>query len=347
MRIAQVAPLTESVPPKLYGGTERVVAYLTDELVEQGHEVTLFASGDSQTRATLVPCVEQAQRLAGGCRDHVAAHLLMVEHVIKQAANFDLIHFHLTNLHFPALRRCPTAHATTLHGRLDLPELVPLFDEFSEVPVVSISNAQRRPLPNARWCGTIHHGLPPREFRFQKAGEYLAFLGRVSPEKGVDSAIAIAKACGWPLRIAAKVDPADQSYFEQEIRPLLQHPLIDFIGEISEGDKSEFLGGAKALLFPIDWPEPFGLVMIEALACGTPVVAFRRGSVPEILEDGVTAFIVDDLEQAVAATRRVGELSRLACRRSFERRFSARRMASDYVRLYRRLIADTSSNLVA
>jgi glycosyltransferase involved in cell wall biosynthesis len=348
MRIAQVAPLSESVPPKLYGGTERVVAYLTDELVRQGHDVTLFASGDSRTSATLVPACPKALRLSGDCKDFLAPHLLMVEQVAKRAHEFDVIHFHVAQLHYPVCRRLSVAHVTTLHGRLDLPELVPLYEEFGDIPVVSISDAQRRPLPHAHWVATVHHGLPAAELPFHpRPGEYLAFLGRVSPEKRVDRAIAIAKACGWPLRIAAKVDLADSVYFDREIRPLLDHPLVDFIGEIGEADKGEFLGRAKALLFPIDWPEPFGLVMIEALACGTPVVAFRGGSVPEILENGVTAFLVDDLDEAIAATCHVGALSRAACREAFERRFTAARMASMYVDRYRTLVKGAATNMVA
>jgi glycosyltransferase involved in cell wall biosynthesis len=347
LRIAQVAPLSESVPPKLYGGTERVVAYLTDELVRQGHDVTLFASGDSQTSARLIPAAPQALRL-GGCRDFLAPHLVMLEEVARLAHEFDLIHFHIGLAHYPLARRMPVVHLTTLHGRLDLPELVPLYDEYFDMPVVSISQAQRIPVPHARWIGTIHHGLPVDELQFGHGdGEYLAFLGRISPEKRVDRAIAIAKACGWPIRIAAKVDPADEVYFECEVRPLLDDPLVDFIGEIGEGDKSDFLGRAKALLFPIDWPEPFGLVMIEALACGTPVIAFRHGSVPEVLEDGLTGFIVDHLDDAIAATRRVDELSRPVCRSEFERRFTVAQMASAYTRLYGSLVAQTSSNLVA
>jgi glycosyltransferase involved in cell wall biosynthesis len=334
LKIAQVAPLSESVPPKLYGGTERVVAYLTDELVRQGHDVTLFASGDSQTSARLIAACPNALRL-GGCREYLAPHLIMLEEVLRYAHEFDVIHFHIGLAHYPLARRLPIVHLTTLHGRLDLPELVPLYDEYDDVPVVSISQSQRSPLPRARWVATVHHGLPPDELKFNdREGEYLAFLGRISPEKRVDRAIAIAKACGWPIRIAAKVDPADEVYFECEVKPLLDDPLVEFIGEIGERQKSDFLGRAKALLFPIDWPEPFGLVVIESLACGTPVIGFRNGSVPEILEDGVTGFIVDDMDAAVAATRRVRELSRKVCRREFERRFTVERMGSAYTRLY-------------
>ena len=324
-----------------------MVAYLTDELVRQGHDVTLFASGDSQTSARLVAAAPDALRLSG-CREFLAPHLVMLEEVARHAHEFDVVHFHIGLAHYPLARRLPIVQLTTLHGRLDLPELVPLYDEYFDMPVVSISQAQRQPIPHARWIGTIHHGLPPNELQFCGGeGEYLAFLGRISPEKRVDRAIAIAKACGWPIRIAAKVDPADEIYFDCDIRPLLDDPLVEYIGEIGEDQKSDFLGRAKALLFPIDWPEPFGLVMIEALACGTPVVAFRNGSVPEILDDGRTGFLVDSLDEAIAATRRVGELSRAACRREFERRFTVAHMALAYTRLYRSLLAHASSNRVA
>jgi glycosyltransferase involved in cell wall biosynthesis len=348
MRIAQVAPLSESVPPKLYGGTERVVSFLTDELVRQGHQVTLFASGDSHTHAELVPVCAQAQRLAGGFRDVLADHLLMVEQVARRAHEFDIVHFHIAQLHFPVARRLQTSHVTTLHGRLDLPELIPFYREFSDIPVVSISDAQRGPLPHARWIGTVYHGLPLDLFDYRpEPGRYLAFLGRISPEKRVDRAIAIARGCGWPLRIAAKVDPADQRYFETEIRPLLDDPLVEFIGEIDERQKKQFLGEALALLFPIDWPEPFGLVMIEALACGVPIVAFRNGSVPEIITHGMNGFIVDNLDHAVAVTRHIDRLDRRACRASFEQRFAVTRMAADYVRLYDETIRRPQADLVA
>jgi glycosyltransferase involved in cell wall biosynthesis len=348
MRIAQVAPLCERVPPKLYGGTERVVAFLTDELVRQGHDVTLFASGDSQTLARLAPACERAQRLDGGRLDMLAEHILMVERVARQASEFDLIHFHLANLHFPVARRLRTPHVTTLHGRLDLPELVPLYREFSDLPMISISDAQRTPLLDAGWIGTVYHGLPLDLLRFQpRAGRYLAFLGRISPEKRVDRAIAIATAAGWRLRIAAKVDDADRIYFERDIRPLLDHPLVEFVGEIDETEKSDFLGGAYALLFPIDWPEPFGLVQIEALACGTPVVAIRGGSVAEIIDDGVTGFIVETVEQAIDAVRALDRIDRHTCREVFERRFSVTRMALDYVRMYELAAGAVTSDLVA
>jgi glycosyltransferase involved in cell wall biosynthesis len=347
MRIAQVSPLYESVPPKLYGGTERVVSYLTDELVRLGHQVTLFASGDSRTSAALVPVCREALRLGGTVMDHLAPHLLMIEKVLQRAREFDLIHFHIPEIQFLALRRLPSvAHVTTLHGRLDLDELRPLFREYADMPVVSISDAQRRPLREAGWIATIHHGLPVEMFSFQSApGRYLAFLGRISPEKRVDRAIAIAKACQQPLRIAAKVDPADRDYFADEIAPLLDHPLVEFVGEIADDQKNEFLGGAKALLFPIDWPEPFGLVMIEALACGVPVVAFSGGSVPEIIDDGVTGFVVETVEEAIDAVRGIDRIDRRTCRRTFERRFDARRMASDYVDVYQQLVATRSGRV--
>ena len=348
MRIAQVAPLVESVPPKLYGGTERVVSFLTEELVRLGHQVTLFASADSRTTATLLPMCPEALRLRGSCVDQVAMHVMMLERVVARAHEFDVIHFHTSQLHYPVMRRLPhVRHVTTLHGRLDMEELLPLYDEFSDVPVVSISDAQRSPLPDAGWVATVHHGLPPGLFSLcPTSGTYLAFLGRISPEKRVDRAIAIATASGLPLKIAAKVDPVDQTYFDRTIAPLLANPLVEFIGEISERHKNAFLGQAKALLFPIDWPEPFGLVMIEAMACGLPVIAFPGGSVCEIIDDGVTGFIVDTIEDAVDAVRRLDTIDRRTCRQTFERRFTARRMASQYVDVFRKLIA-TRSGLVA
>ncbi|HXF64993.1 MAG TPA: glycosyltransferase family 4 protein [Caldilineaceae bacterium] len=341
MRIAQVSPLYESVPPKLYGGTERVVSYLTEELVRQGHEVTLFASGDSITQACLVSPCPRSLRLDAGCIDQLAHHILMLEQVYQQAKNFDIIHFHIDYLHFPLSRRYGITHLTTLHGRLDLPDLVPLYQEFREMPVVSVSNAQRQPLSWANWQGTVYHGLPLDLYTFRaQPGEYLAFLGRIAPEKRVDRAIEVAKRVGMPLKIAAKVDRVDQEYFQEQIKPLLDHPLIEYVGEVDEKEKDEFLGNAYALLFPIDWPEPFGLVMIEALACGTPVIAYERGSVPEVLEDRRTGFIVNDLEEAVQAVGRVDQIDRGECRRVFEERFSAPRMAQDYVALYRRLLGE-------
>jgi glycosyltransferase involved in cell wall biosynthesis len=342
MKIAQVAPLYESVPPKFYGGTERVVSYLTDELVQQGHEVILFASGDSVTRAKLVPVSRRALRLEGPhVVDPIAHHVRMLEMVHRQLHDFDLVHFHIDYLHFPLVTRYPVAALTTLHGRLDIPDLIPLFQEFPNVNVVSISNTQRKPLSWANWRGTVHHGLPIGLYRFQeKPGSYLAFLGRISPEKRVDRAIEIAQRTGVELKIAAKVDAVDRDYFETKIRPLLDDPLIEFIGEIGEAEKNEFLGNALAVLFPIDWPEPFGLVMIEAMACGTPTIAYRNGSVPEVLENKKTGFIVDSLQDAVNAVDRIPLLSRRTCREVFERRFSASRMACDYLAIYKAILSD-------
>jgi len=339
MRIAQVAPLIESVPPKLYGGTERVVAYLTEALIDMGHEVTLFASGDSNTRARLVSTCPRALRLDPAVRDPLPHTLLLIERVRQMADEFDILHFHVDLLHFPTFRGYKHRSVTTLHGRLDLPDLLPFAREFDDMPVVSISDAQRTPLPFMNWVATVPHGLPKDLLTFQPKPEgYLAFLGRISPEKGPERAIRIARRAGLPLKIAAKVDRADQAYYETVVRPMLRQPGIEFLGEIREAEKSEFLGNAVALLFPVDWPEPFGLVMIEAMACGTPVIAFRRGSVPEVLDDGVTGLIVDDEAQAVRAIERAQRLDRRAIRAVFERRFTAERMAADYVSVYRRLL---------
>ena len=341
MKIAQIAPLYESVPPSYYGGTERVVSYLTEELVRQGHEVTLFASGDSVTSARLVPCCERSLRLDKTSVDPLPHHLLMLERVYRMAAEFDVLHFHIDYLHFPLSRRYGSAQVTTLHGRLDIPDLVPLYREFRDMPVISISDAQRKPLPWINWKGAVHHGLPVDLLPFSpKGGDYLAFLGRISPEKGVEAAIAIARSSGIKLKIAAKVDKADLHFYENEIRPLLDGPLVEYIGEIGEGEKKEFLGGALALLFPINWEEPFGLVMVESMACGTPVIAFPRGSVPEVIRDGVCGFPVRDIEGAVQAVARVGSLSRARCRSHFEEYFVQARMATDYVAIYRKLISE-------
>lgn len=338
MRIAQVAPLYESVPPRLYGGTERVVSYLTEELVRQGHDVTLFASGDSLTSAELVPVSPRALRLDPRCVDPYAHQMLLLEAVTKRADEFDLIHYHIDYHHFPLSRRSQTPQLTTLHGRLDIPDLMPVFREFAEMPVVSISESQRAPLPHANWLATVYHGLPLDLYRFHpKPGEYLAFLGRISPEKRVDRAIEIARRLGIPLKIAAKVDRADAEYFAAEIKPLLDDPLVEFVGEITDEEKSDFLGGACALLFPIDWPEPFGLTLIESMACGTPVIGFRRGSVPEVIDDGLTGFVVEDCAQAVMAFEQIGRLDRRTIRRTFEKRFSVGRMAEDYLRIYKEL----------
>ena len=343
MRIAQVAPLYESVPPKLYGGTERVVHYITEELVAQGHEVTLFASGDSLTSATLVAPCDRALRLdSRNGTDPFAALTLMAEQVAQRAERdeFDIIHLHTDHIMWPLVRRLRTPQVNTFHGRLDLRGLAPLVAEFADAPVVSISNSQRLPLPQADWRATVPHGLP--EDLYQPGtgrGGYLAFLGRISPEKRPDRAIEIATRAGIPLRIAAKVDAADQEYFDQTIAPLLSNPYVDYVGEISDHEKGKFLGDAAALMFPIDWPEPFGLAMIEALACGTPVVAFRCGSVPEVLRHGVTGFIVDDVEEAVRAVNSLHLLSRADCRAEFDARFTARRMVTNYVDVFERIIA--------
>jgi glycosyltransferase involved in cell wall biosynthesis len=340
MRIAQVAPLTEAVPPKLYGGTERVVHWLTEELVALGNDVTLFASGDSQTSAKLDATWPRALRLDGSVRDPNALHMVMLERVRQKCDDeeYDFLHFHLDYYPFSLFHRQPTPFVTTLHGRLDLPEHQPVFTTFSSVPVISISNAQRRPVPQANFVRTIYHGLPEKLLMPQDVKpSYLAVLGRIAPEKGVDRAIKIAIRCGIPLKIAAKVDRADQEYYDEVIRPLMNHPLIEYIGEISDREKSEFLSGAIALLLPLDWPEPFGLVMIESMACGTPVIAYNRGSVAEIVDDGLTGYIVEDETSAVAAVGLISNLKREAIRKQFEARFTARRMALDYLATYRSL----------
>lgn len=338
MKIAQIAPLYEAVPPKLYGGTERIVHYLTEELVSLGHDVTLFASGDSITKARLVAHVPEALRLNKACEDTLAPHIVQLQDVIEQAEEFDVIHFHTDYIHFPFTRKLPVAHLTTLHGKLNIPELQLVYNKFPDQPVISISDRQRKPLPQANWIGTVYHGLP---VDLHKAGTgkggYLAFLGRISPEKGLDVAISTAKAAGIKLKIAAKIDKADKDYFEEHIKPLLDHPLIEFIGEINEKEKTAFLGNALAMLFLINWDEPFGLVMIEAMACGTPVIAFGRGSVPEIIEHEKSGFIVENETQAIEAVKLAGRLSRKKVRESFEQRFTARRMALDYVAIYQRL----------
>jgi glycosyltransferase involved in cell wall biosynthesis len=340
MRIAQVSPLYESVPPKLYGGTERVVSFLTEALVDLGHEVTLFASADSVTRATLVPCAPRALRLDDSCRDPLARHLAMLEQVFDRAGEFDVLHLHLDYLSFPYTRRCRVPHVATMHNRLDVADLEPLFQTFADVPIVSISDAQQAPLPFANWCATVYHGLPLDLYRFRpRADRYLAFLGRLSPEKRVDRAVAIARRLDLPLKVAAKIDDKDRGYFEREVKPLFADPRVEFVGEIGESEKGDFLGRAAALLFPVDWPEPFGLVMIEAMACGTPVVAFRCGSIPEVMRDGVSGYVVDTLDGAVEATALALELPRKRCRAYFEARFAAARMANDYLAVYERLLA--------
>ncbi|CAN7157180.1 glycosyltransferase family 4 protein [Trinickia sp. LjRoot230] len=342
MRIAQIAPLYEAVPPKFYGGTERVVSYLTEALVELGHDVTLFASGDSVTSATLEAAWPRALRLDPSIRDPLAPHMLLLEQVRRVASDFDVLHFHLDYLPFALFAGAEAPSVTTLHGRLDLPELQPVFDTFSDSRVISISESQRAPLPQANWLGTVYHGLPERLLTPQPhcEPEYLAFLGRICPEKRVDTAIRIAAMSGLPLKIAAKVDKVDRDYFKAEIEPLLDHANVEFIGEIDEKRKPEFLSRAKALLFPIDWCEPFGLVMIEAMACGTPVIAFNRGSVPEVIDHAVTGYIVEDVQGAVAALQRLDELSREEIRAQFERRFTAQAMAREYVNKYTALIEE-------
>ncbi len=341
MRIAQVAPLFESVPPARYGGTERVVSYLTEELVRQGHEVTLFASGDSQTRAELIPGCSRALWRDPGCRESAPHHLVMLESVFRELRRFDGVHFHCDWLHFPLLRRHPWPSVTTLHGRMNPPDVEALLREYPEVPLVSISDDQRRPVPWANWRATVHHGLPRDLHTFrERPSDYLLFLGRISPEKRVDRAIEIALRAEMPLKVAAKVYPEEVAYFEREIRPLMRRAgrRVEYLGEVGGRDKDELLGGAQALLFPIDWAEPFGLVMIEAMACGTPVIAFRNGSVPEVITDGVTGFVVESVEEAVAAVGRVAGLDRRVCRRAFEEQFDAATMARRYLQVYGQVV---------
>jgi glycosyltransferase involved in cell wall biosynthesis len=340
MKIAQISPLMESVPPRLYGGSERIVSYLTDELVRQGHDVTLFASGDSVSSANLVRCVPMALRLDANVKDPIPYYMLMLDRVREMADEFDILHFHIDQFHFPLFR--PIAHrtVTTLHGRQDLHDLKPLYVGFSDMPLVSISNSQRKPIVNANFAATVYHGLPAQTLKpnYKPTGDYVAFLGRISPEKRPDRAIRIAQALGLRIKIAAKIDKVDKAYFREHIASLFNLPGVEYIGEIDERSKSEFLGEADALLFPIDWPEPFGLSMIEAMACGTPVLAFRCGSVPEIIDPGVTGQIVDSMDEAIRVMPQVLALDRRAVRQKFEQRFSASRMAKDYVQVYRSLI---------
>jgi glycosyltransferase involved in cell wall biosynthesis len=348
MNIAQVAPLYESVPPKYYGGTELVVSHLTEELVRQGHHVTLFASGDAVTQARLVAPCPHALRLDDQCVDRLAHHMVLLDQVFQQASAFDLIHFHIDYMHFPLSARQHTPHVTTLHGRLDIPDLVSVYRTFPTMPVVSISDSQRAPLPWLNWQGTVYHGLPEDRYTFQATpGTYLAFLGRISPEKGVEQAMAIAQRVGMPLKIAAKIDQADRAYFQEVVQPLIEASRVELVGELEHSGKEAFLGQAYAVLFPIAWPEPFGLVMIEALACGTPVIAYRRGSVPEVLEDGVTGWIVEGCEEAVQAVERVSTLSRTRCRQVFEERFSASRMTQDYLKIYQQVLEGEHGRAVA
>jgi len=342
MKIAQIAPLVESVPPKLYGGTERVVSWLTEELVRQGHDVTLFASGDSITNAELDPVVPRALRLDGQMHNSVWYNLLMLERVAQRAHAFDMLHFHIDFFQFPVFRDITHRTLTTLHGRLDLPEIQPLYRVFNRAPLVSISNSQRAPMPPVNWRGTVYHGLPADQFHLiEKPKEYLAFLGRISPEKNPVGAIQIAERAGLPLKIAAKVDAVDKVYYDNVVAPLIaESPHVEFIGEINEAQKQLFLGNARALLFPIDWPEPFGIVMIEAMACGTPVIAFNRGSVPEVIEDGRSGFIVTNVEEAVAAVDRIDALSRKTVRACFDLRYCSAVMAARYVDIYTALLTD-------
>jgi len=342
MRIAQVAPLWESVPPKRYGGTERIVSYLTEELVRRGHDVTLFASGDSITTARLEPICEYALRLHRGIFNRDAPMTMLMEHALGRPGAFDIIHSHLDFLGFPLARRNPVPTVTTFHGRLDLPELQPVFREYAEMPMVSISDAQREPMSWANWHATVYHGLPGDLYTFHpNRGGYLAFLGRLAPEKRPEHAVELAKRAGIPLRIAAKVDPVDREYFHSEIEPLLSHPLVEYLGEITDAEKDSFLGQAMALVCPYDWPEPFGLVLIEALACGTPVLAYRRGSIPEIIEDGITGFVCDGLDGMARAIKRIPEIDRHRCRWAFEHTFSVERMARDYLQVYEQVLSST------
>ena len=340
MKIAQIAPLIESVPPRFYGGSERVVSYLTEELVSQGHDVTLFASGDSITAASLVPCCTQALRLDAAVSDVVPYYMLMLDKVRSRTADFDVLHFHIDHFHFPVFRHLPIPTLTTLHGRQDRRDCLPFFAGFKDMPLVSISDAQRVPLPHANFFATIHHGIPLslHEASYRPKGGYVAFMGRISPEKGPDDAIRIATSLGVPLKIAAKVDKVDEAYFREVVEPMLSAEGVEFIGEISEKEKGPFLRDAVALLFPICWPEPFGLVMIEAMSCGTPILAYRAGSVPEIIDEGVTGMIVDNIDQARIALVQVAALDRRKVRSRFEERFTARRMAKEYVRVYRALV---------
>jgi glycosyltransferase involved in cell wall biosynthesis len=341
MKIAQIAPLFESCPPKLYGGTERIVSYLTEELVQQGHQVTLFASGDSHTQARLVRCSDTALRLNPSVKDHIPYHVMMLDAVRKQADDFDVLHFHIDLLHFPIIRNIADRTITTLHGRLDLPDLKPFYAAFPEIPLVSVSREQRRPLAHPiNWVGNVYHGLPRDllPFTANPKGDYLAFLGRISPEKRPDRAIEIASRAGMKLKVAAKIDGADRAYWDETIAPMIAaHPNVEYIGEINEAQKPDFLGNARALLFPIDWPEPFGLVMIEAMACGTPVIAFRCGSVLEVVNSGTSGFIVGTLEEAVEALHKLDTLDRHEVRETFEKCFTAERMAQDYLLVYRGL----------
>ena len=345
MRIAQIAPLWESVPPVLYGGTERVVSFITEELVRQGHEVTLFASGDSTTSSRLVPMCPEALRLSKVITNYDAPMVSLLEEAFSSAGEFNVLHSHLEFLPFPLARHCRTPVLTTIHARLDLPELLPVFKKFADLPVVSISNAQRKPIPWANWQATIHHGLPKDLYTpHANAGKYLVFIGRVAPEKGLDQAIEIAKRVEMPLRIGAKIDPTNFEYYRTVIEPLLDHPLIEYVGEVTDLEKDDFLGDAYAMLAPYDWPEPFGLVFIESLACGTPVIAYRRGSIPEIIDHGVTGFVCETKEEMVQSVSHISLLNRADCRRAFEARFTVQRMVRDYVTVYEQLAGISSAS---
>lgn len=347
MRIAQVAPLIESVPPKTYGGTERVVQYLTEELHRLGHAVTLFASGDSLTSGNHVAVIDRSLRTSSVERDSVYWHQRQLMEVARLADNFDIIHFHTDFSHFSVMRYLGSPHVTTLHGRLDLPDMNVVFDEFQDAPVVSISDSQRTPLPNANWAGTVYNGTPSANYTFRETiGDYFVFLGRFSPEKGPERAIEIAKRLNVPLKMAAKIDAVDVEYFEARIKPHLAHPLIDYVGEVDEREKDELLSHARATLFPIDWPEPFGLVMTESMACGTPVIAFRNGSVDEVMKEGVSGYIVNTLDEAVEAASRVDKIDRRKCRMYFQDRFTVEKMALGYTEVYERLIGSPDTNAV-
>jgi glycosyltransferase involved in cell wall biosynthesis len=348
MKIAQIAPLMESIPPRLYGGSERIASYLTEELVSQGHDVTLFASGQSITAAKLVPCCAQPLRMNPAVVDIIPYYMLMLDKVRRMASEFDVMHFHIDQFHFPIFHEYAGRTVTTLHGRQDLPDLKRLYEGFPDMPLVSISRAQRQPIRDANFAGTIYHGLPLNLLvpTLKPQGNYLAFLGRISPEKGVDRAIRLARTTGFPLKIAAKVDRVDEAYFRSEIEPLLNHPGIDYVGEIDDRHKSRFLGQAQALLFPINWPEPFGLAMIEAMACGTPVLAIRNGAVAEVIDEDVTGCVVDSIEEAIATLDRVLALDRGLVRQRFEERFSVARMADDYLSIYKQLLDKTNTRAV-
>jgi glycosyltransferase involved in cell wall biosynthesis len=332
----------------LYGGTERVVHYITEELVSRGYDVTLFASGDSISRAKLVSPTKIATRLDKNCTDPQVNHFTMIEMVDKESQQFDIIHSHIDYLHFPVIRRSKSVYVSTIHGRLNLPELQSLYNEYRDINLVSISDSQRRPLPDANWRGTVYHGLPTGLYSYNShGGKYLSFVGRVSPEKRVDRAIDIAIQTGIPIRIAAKIDNADRDYFEAKIKHLLEHPLVEFLGEVNDSEKGELLGNSMAMIYPIDWPEPFGLAMIEAMACGTPVVAFDNGSVKEVIDEGETGFIVNSVEEAVAQVKKIDSIDRLRCRQIFENRFSVNRMVDDYLSIYKLLILESENKITA